>query len=260
MSRWFRFYDDALNDPKILKLSDKLHRVWVGILCVASKNDGKLPPLDDMALMIRMKPEKLAEALKSLMIAGLIDEDEEILSPHNWNARQFKSDVSTERVKRFRKRPRNVSVTSPDTEQIQKQNTDADASGAGAPTEPIDHRKRLFNEGLARIAAMTGKGPDACRAFVGKCLKASGDDAVIVLGLIEDAERNQVVDPTAWIAARLKTRENSTNGRRTVHDAARDLHENLLERMAAFDEPAPRSLCDGTGENAVRMLPARRCE
>jgi hypothetical protein len=68
MSRWFRFYDDAINDPKILKLSDKLHRVWVGILCVASKNDGKLPSLDDMALMIRMKPEKLGEAIKSLMI------------------------------------------------------------------------------------------------------------------------------------------------------------------------------------------------
>jgi hypothetical protein len=54
---------------------------------------------------------------------------------------------------------------------------------------------------------LTGKGPDACRSFVGKCLKAAGDDAITVLGLIEDAERNQVVDPSAWIAARLKTPE-----------------------------------------------------
>lgn len=121
MIRWFRFYDDAINDPKILKLSDKLHRIWIGILCVASKNDGQLPPLDDLALMIRMRPEKLGEAIKSLTTAGLIDENEAILSPHNWSGRQYKSDVSTERVKRYREQQRNVSVTAPDTEQIQKQ-------------------------------------------------------------------------------------------------------------------------------------------
>jgi len=50
------------------------------------------------------------------------------------------------------------------------------------------------------------------------------------------------------------------NGRRTVQDAARDLHENLLERIAAFDEPAPRSLRDGTGPDVVRLLPAGRRE
>jgi uncharacterized protein YdaU (DUF1376 family) len=96
---------------------------------------------------------------------------------------------------------------------------EANASGADAP---VDHRKRLFNEGLQKLAAMTGKGPDACRSFVGKCLKAASDDAIVVLGLIEEAKRNQTVDPSAWIVARLKPRENS-NGRRTVHDAANDL-------------------------------------
>lgn len=43
------------------------------------------------------------------------------------------------------------------------------------------------------------------------------------------------------------------NGRRTVHDAADD----LLARVRALDEPAPRSLCDGTGEGPVRLLPSR---
>ena len=80
-------------------------------------------------------------------------------------------------------------------------NAEANASGANAPT---DHRKRLFDEGLKKLAGLTGKGPDACRSFVGKCLKAASDDAVTVLGLIEDADRNRVVDPSAWISARLK--------------------------------------------------------
>jgi hypothetical protein len=43
------------------------------------------------------------------------------LSPHRWNERQYKSDVSTERVKRFRQRPRNGSETPP--EQITEQST-----------------------------------------------------------------------------------------------------------------------------------------
>jgi hypothetical protein len=102
MSRWFRFYDDALNDPKLLRLSDRMYRVWVGLLCVASKNDGKLPSMEDCALMLRLQPERMAEAIVSLVGAGLLDRDGATLSPHKWNARQYKSDVSTERVKRFR--------------------------------------------------------------------------------------------------------------------------------------------------------------
>ena len=131
-----------------------------------------------------------------------------------------------------------------------KKDSEADASGAEAP---IDHRKRLFDEGLKKLAAMTGKGPDACRSFVGKCLKAAGDDAVTVLGLIEDAERNQVVDPSAWIAIRLKPQQGNPNGRRTVHDAAND----LLARVNALDEPAPSGLCGGTGEGPLRLVSPR---
>jgi hypothetical protein len=103
---------------------------------------------------------------------------------------------------------------------------------------------------------MTGKGPDACRSFVGKCLKAAGDDAIIVLGLIEEAERNQAVDPSAWIAARLKTVE-MPNGkpRSQIIQAADDLRR----KIASFDGPPNRNIgvCDGTGEAAPRLLSDR---
>ncbi len=116
MTRWFRFYDDALNDPKILKLSDKSYRIWTQLLCAASKNDGRLPLFEDLAIMLRMKPEKLQPELEKLITAGLIDHDDIGMRPHNWNARQFKSDVSTERVKRFRNAQHTVSETPPDTD------------------------------------------------------------------------------------------------------------------------------------------------
>jgi hypothetical protein len=86
-------------------------------------------------------------------------------------------------------------------QKLEARTSEARASDAGASDDP---RTRLFRDGLAKLAKLTGKGPDACRSFVGKCLKAASDDAVTVLGLIEDAERNQVVDPSAWIASRLK--------------------------------------------------------
>jgi hypothetical protein len=205
MTRWFRFYDDAVNDPKLLRLPDDLYRAWTILLCFASKGGGTLPPADDIAIALRMKPSKVAEWITKLVRAGLMDDMGGHFEPHNWNGRQYKSDVSTDRVKRFRNGKRNVSETANETapEQIQKQTTESEQKDCA--DAPRDVRSELFGPGLQKLGRITGKGPDACRSFVGKCLKAASDDAVIVLGLIEDAERNRVVDPSAWIAARLKS-------------------------------------------------------
>ena len=41
--RWFRMYDDALDDRKIHELGDKLGFFWLNCLCFASKSGGTLP-------------------------------------------------------------------------------------------------------------------------------------------------------------------------------------------------------------------------
>jgi uncharacterized protein YdaU (DUF1376 family) len=129
-----------------------------------------------------------------------------------------------------------------------KKDSEAIASGAGAPT---DHRNRLFNEGLKKLADMTGKGPDACRSFVGKCLKAASDDAIIVIGLIDEAERNQVVDPSAWIAARLKGPSNGKPQSPIIQAA-----DDLRRKIASFDGPPgkPDGVRGGAGEAAPGLL------
>jgi hypothetical protein len=123
MSRWFRFYDDAVNDPKLLRLPDDLYRAWTILLCFASKNEGTLPPADDIALALRIKPAKVCEWITKLVRASLIDQNGNSFTPHNWNGRQYKSDSSNERVKRHREKKCNVTstvtVTAPETEQIQ---------------------------------------------------------------------------------------------------------------------------------------------
>jgi len=114
--RWWRAYGRARHDPKILKLSDKHFRWWFNLVCVASDNDGLLPPHADLAVEFRVAPKVMTEALDALVAAGLFDHDDRGIRPHNWNGLQYKHDVSTERVKRFRQRHETVSETPSESE------------------------------------------------------------------------------------------------------------------------------------------------
>ncbi|WP_316232384.1 hypothetical protein, partial [Bradyrhizobium sp. SZCCHNR1051] len=165
MSWWWRAYNEAVDDPKLILLSDKAHRAWFNLMCVASAYGGALPDIKVVAVKLRITPPQAAAIIAELVQAELIDRMEDgRMQPHNWSSRQYKSDVSTERVKRFRNSKRNVSETPPESEsETEKKDSEANASGAEAP---IDHRKRLFDEGLPLLARMTGKGPDSVRSFV----------------------------------------------------------------------------------------------
>lgn len=136
MSRWFRFYDDALNDPKVQRLPAPLFKAWINLLCIASKNDGGLPELPDLAFMLRRDDAAVAKDLAALEAVGLFDRDGDRCIPHNWEKRQFKSDVSNERVKRHRQRSRNGerNVTETPSESETEQNrTESEQSVAAAP-------------------------------------------------------------------------------------------------------------------------------
>jgi hypothetical protein len=114
MSRWFRFYEEVLDDPKAQKLPLVLFKAWVNILCLASKNNGKIP-VEDVSFALRVTEKAAEDILSDLGAAGLIDEFEGTYSPHNWGKRQYKSDVSdptaAERMRRHRNAHRNATVT-----------------------------------------------------------------------------------------------------------------------------------------------------
>jgi len=82
MSRWLRLYDDTINDPKIIKLPEALRWHWIAMLCIASKNDGVLPPLDDIAIQLRVTNAKATEIIVALERAGLLDRVETGYVPH----------------------------------------------------------------------------------------------------------------------------------------------------------------------------------
>lgn len=104
MKRWFRFYDEALDDPKVQRLSPQLFKTWVNLLCLASKEDGKLPSNDDIAFRLRISVQDAALQIEDLILAGLIDLDARgNRAPHNWSERQYASDSSAERMRKHRK-------------------------------------------------------------------------------------------------------------------------------------------------------------
>jgi hypothetical protein len=131
MSRWFRMYDELLDDPKVQRLSPDDFRGWVNLLCLASRNGGKLPAIADIAFALRETQDAVSTLVERLRSGGLIERrsggaDGAFDAPYRWNERQYKSDTSTDRVKRFRKRSKNGDETPPETE------TETDKSEAKA--------------------------------------------------------------------------------------------------------------------------------
>lgn len=125
MNPWFRFYESALDDPKVQLLPPDLFKFWVNCLCLACRNGGVLPPFQSVSFSFRVPLSVVESSVSKLKDAGLLDERRGTFFPHNWNKRQYQSDVSTDRVKRFRKRAADVSgnvsetPSDTDTEQIQ---------------------------------------------------------------------------------------------------------------------------------------------
>src|SRR5580765_1776456 len=117
---WFRFYEEALDDPKVHSLSGDDFKMWVNLLCVAKRYNGRFPSVSETAFVMRMDEIACRSLLDRLSIAGLIDRvkggaNGSSIAPHAWDKRQYKSDSSTERVKRFRNATSAVSETPPET-------------------------------------------------------------------------------------------------------------------------------------------------
>jgi hypothetical protein len=111
MTRWFRYYDEALNDPKVQLLPDALFKAWVNLMCLSSKRQGEPFSVGDIEFALRLTNTKAQAIINDLIERELLDDTDRGLVCHNWDARQFKSDVTdptnTKRQKRFRERHSN---------------------------------------------------------------------------------------------------------------------------------------------------------
>jgi hypothetical protein len=103
--KWFRFYHDAIDHPKVQRLPGDLFKFWVNVLCLASRSDDRgLVKLDleAIAFATRTTDEEAAAMIADLTRRNLLEECTEGLAVHNWENRQFKSDNVAERVAKHR--------------------------------------------------------------------------------------------------------------------------------------------------------------
>lgn len=121
--KWFRFWNDTVNDVKMLQLSDYEYRMWTYLLSYASSIDSGSGELQTtfklLSLHFHQRFNLFSRAIETFQKLGLITIDENgNVTIINWNKRQFKSDNAYDRVKKFREvtSKRNVSVTAPETD------------------------------------------------------------------------------------------------------------------------------------------------
>lgn len=145
---WFRVYGSLVDDPKVQKLPGDLVKALLNIWCIASQNNGALPAIGDVAFKLRMTEVKAAEVMTKLCGVGLLDNVDGVFTPHNWRGRQYKSDVSTERVKRFRERSKGAPETPSETDQSRAEQNRAEQNRAEhsraktAPRAAFDDEKK----------------------------------------------------------------------------------------------------------------------
>lgn len=116
--KWFRFYHDAIDDPKVQRLPGDVFKFWVNLLCLASKSNQRgvvTASIEDIAFDVRLDDDTAATMMAELLRRGLIEEYAEGFAIHNWDARQFKSDDVSERVQRYRAKNDNSGETPDET-------------------------------------------------------------------------------------------------------------------------------------------------
>lgn len=103
--RWFRFYTDAIDNSKLklIAFEDRWH--FVALCCL--KRKGLLDTTDDpnlerrIAISLGVQIAELDEIKRRLLEVNLINEN---YSPIGWDDRQFESDSSTKRTRKWRER------------------------------------------------------------------------------------------------------------------------------------------------------------
>lgn len=144
---WFRMYSEFATDPKVQMLSEVDQRRLTMLFCLRCNGHVTLHD-DEVTFLLRISNDSWMVTKELFIAKGFINSDNEVL---NWDKRQFISDSSSERVARHRAKKKddvtqcNVTVTPPDTEQIQNRtdtdiNTGDQKSGLSEKSAPSDSK------------------------------------------------------------------------------------------------------------------------
>jgi hypothetical protein len=174
---WFRLYSEFAHDPKIQMLPEAMQRRYVMLMCLRCSETLETLHETEIAFQLRLSEAELIETKQLFVSKNFIDKQWNLL---NWDKRQFVSDSSTMRVRKYRdkkkqpsnadetlqKRQSNAVDTDTDTEQKHKKTTVvATPEGVSDSVwqEFIAHRKskkarvtQLVIDGIQKEASIAG--------------------------------------------------------------------------------------------------------
>ena len=274
MSKWFRWYEGTCEDGKFRCVARNggvtvatVMGVWAALLEDASNDDHRGVAVrgeDFYAAILDLPPEDLQRILQEMDEMKIISVGHCNITITKWKERQFETDTTdgtnAERQRRWREKrkpnekitPRNARVTAakrPDTD------TDTDT----------DKTSSLRSEGARKRGARLQAEWKPSAEDANEAMKRLGGPIPAEQELLkfhdywkaQPGQRGVKLDWDATWRNWIRNAKGQPNGRRTVHDAARDLHETIVARVLAFDEPAPSGIREREGEDVVRLLPSR---
>jgi hypothetical protein len=239
---WIKLYNELLDDYEFGLLPDASKMHLVAIWLLASRSENKIP-FDPAWVGKRINAtEKVNLAL--LEAKGFLVVDQELQTVEQDASNTLAKCLSREREE-----------TEGETEQrrgeISLRSTD------DWPTDFGDQFWQAYPRKTEKLAAMK------------KLASVRKSGVVTFVDLMAGVQRYAAArtepkftkQPTTWLNAGCWADETQPagavgNGRRTVHDAAKDL-TRTLQRLAEFDEPAPGGVCIEEGGTPFRLLPPR---
>ncbi|PMQ02385.1 MAG: hypothetical protein CBR30_01715 [Dictyoglomus sp. NZ13-RE01] len=114
---WLRLYTEITRDRKIRRLPISYRWIWIAILCMAKESpiEGKLLlsehlpiTVEDISDEAQVPVEEVKKAIEVFKEQYMLHEEDNVLVVTNWNKRQYVSDSSSERVKRYREKKKSV--------------------------------------------------------------------------------------------------------------------------------------------------------
>ena len=94
--KWFRLWNDIMDDPKMLSLDDKQFRTMIYLFCYCSEqeNQGKFlkQSVQDISWRLRMPETEIVDCLEKLDKIDIINQNKHYIQFRNWDKRQPNSD------------------------------------------------------------------------------------------------------------------------------------------------------------------------
>lgn len=195
---WLRLDEHLPENDKIRTLmrpEKVLSDFWILSLCIAKEFDGRFTNMKRFAFRMRIPETRVQFQCERLVTMNLMEKNDGVYSIHDWDQWQYKSDLSTERVKRHRERSRNgtetdgrnvsslssVSVSVSERETSKEQTADCG--------EPGSQREFLKNALASYFGGRMGVPDDG---LVDLCFEASGGaTAQEIQGLLRHLYQNQ---------------------------------------------------------------------